>query len=81
MGKGKKKQKSKVEFSEDYRPIRKVPIEIKNNAPQEIEDGQVTRKIREIQRLKELSKNPIQKKKPKPKNAILSKSNLFITFH
>ncbi|KAE9551497.1 hypothetical protein FO519_005291 [Halicephalobus sp. NKZ332] len=72
MGKPEKKRKSKVEFTEDYRPIRKVAIERKNDAPKPKDIEQlVPRRIREIQQLNEAAKLPKQKRKFKQKNSML----------
>jgi len=71
MGKSRKKQKSKVEFTEDYRPIRKVAIERKNDAPKSKDMEQlIPRRVREIQQLKEAANLPKQKKS-KQKSSII----------
>jgi len=63
MGRSRRKQKSKVEFTEDYRPIRKVAIERKNDAPKAKDMEQmIPRRVREIQQLKEAANLPKQKK-------------------
>lgn len=84
MGKSGKKRKSKVEFTEDYRPIRKVAVERKNDAPKSKDIEQVVpRRVREIQKLKEAANLPKQKKKPKNQSSILRKLPIFIekVFH
>lgn len=77
MGKSRKKQKSKVEFTEDYRPIRKVAIERKNDAPKSKDMEQlIPRRVREIQQLKEAASLPKQKKS-KQKSSIIRKFLIF----